>query len=603
MLKYLEFILENKDQFRLYYSIKFRNILEKIKNSSGNEVADILLQSENNSMYQGKFTLVDITDKNNFISFVQTNRIIRKNPDFNSDWRDNGILPPDINLSNKGSEFWKTGRTEMAIGRWTRKVFTDILQKSRSSMVLDNNELEEFVNQYKATYDSLNNIKLELIDGEEIRHWYSENNYDNKMGQLGNSCMRQAEKSYFFDIYVNNPDVCKLLILRSDNDDSKIKGRALIWKLSDGSYYQDRVYTNNESDRMVFENWARDKDMKYYWNDSGDDMTVQLGNYTYQKYPYMDTFVAYNPDTKQLKNDEDLWPGQGYYLLQNTNGGFRHDEVVWSDYDQEYIDRDDAVLTVDDEWILRSSAIYVESREEWFSPNDDNVVWSDWADQSFHIDDVVHSEIINDWLPVGDNRIIEIMSDEEDYVPKDRVDLYFEFNDKYYSRLNWIKDPYGDELIDLTDYPDRPITSNSRRNRYILIDKLKEELGEDDNRMRNKLVEIYLNNNYDVEKIKKEIENNKIFKEKIRGVYWGLSNQHKPTVESMIPVLLASVTSGSVSSLYNNLELYGSEYKELFENWNDYDRRLSSLIFKFTKSFNFYNFNKDVYKIWVYFNI
>lgn len=606
MLNYLQFILENKDQFRLYYSIKFRNILERVKNSSGNEIADILLQAENNNMYQSKFTLIDITDKNDFISFIQTNRILRKNPDLNSDWRNQGILPTDIYLNNKDSEFWETGRTEMAIGRWTRKVFTDVLQKSRSSMILNNNELEEFVNQYKATHDSLNNIKLELVEGEEIRHWYSVKNYENRMGQLGNSCMREPEKSTFFDIYVNNPDVCKLLILKSESDNTKIKGRALIWKLNDGSYYQDRVYTNNESDISLFENWAREKNMSYYRSDSVDDMTVQLGNYTYQKYPYMDTFVAYNPDTKKLKNDEELWPGNGFYLLQNTNGGFRNDQVVWSEYEQDYIDREDAVLTVDDEWILRDNAIYVESREEWYSPNDDNVMWSDWAEESFHIDDVVYSESLNDWLPVNNDKIIEIESrdEESDYVPKDRIDLYFEFGGKYYSISNWVKDPYNEnKLIDLSEYSEKSPTANTPKNRNILLKKLKEEFGDDSNKLKSKLVEIYLNNNFNLEDVKREIENNQIFKEKIKGVWWGLSNQHKVNVELMIPILFASIYSGSVNYLYQNLDDYGDEINNLFKTWNNYDKRLTNLIFRFTKSFEFDTFNNDVYKIWLYFNL
>lgn len=603
MLSYLQFILENKDKFRLYYSLKFRTILEKIKSINDNEIADILLQSENNNMYQGKFTLIDITDKNDFISFIQTNRILRKNPDLNSDWREQGILPNEISLGS--NDFWKTGRTEMAIGRWTRKVFSDILQKSRSSMILDNNELEEFVNQYKATYDSLNNVKLELVEGEKIRHWYSEKNYESRMGQLGNSCMKQPEKSNFFDIYVNNPDVCKLLILKSDDDDTKIKGRALIWKLDDGSYYQDRVYTNNESDRTLFENWAREKDMSRFWNDSGLNMTVQLGDYKYDKYPYMDTFVVYNPDTKQLKNDEGLWPGQGYYLLQHTNGGFRNDEVVWSEYEQEYIDIEDAVLTVDDEWVPRIEAIYVESRDEWFSPYDDNVVWSEWSREHFHIDDVVHSDLLNSWLPSENDKIIEINGqDDDDYVPKDRIDLYFEHEGLYYSRQHWIKNPYDDnKLMNLYSYTTRPVTLNTTRNSSLLMSKLESELGNDNEKVKRKIFEIFINNNYNKADVLNSINNNQIFKNKISGVYWGLSREDVPTADLMIPIILASIYSGSVVELYDNLKLYGSEYREIFWKWNRYDRRLINLIYKFSKSFDFSSFNDIIYKAWLYFNI
>lgn len=606
MLNYSEFILENKEEFRLYYSLKFRTILERIKSNNNNKIANLLLKAENNNIYRGKFTLIDVTDKNNFISFIQTNRILRKNPDLNSDLREQGILPTDIHLNNKGNEFWETGRTEMAIGRWTRKVFTDILQKSLSSTVLNNSELEEFVNQYKATYDYFNNIKLELVEGEEIRHWYCEFNYENQRGQLGNSCMRQVQKYSFFDIYVYNPDVCKLLILKSESDNTKIKGRALIWKLTDGSYYQDRVYTNNESDRKIFENWAREKNMRYHWSDSGYNMTVQLGNYTYLKYPYMDTFVAYNPTTNQLKNDEDLWPDQGFYLLQNVNGGYQHDQVVWSEYEEDYIDREDAVLDVNGEWISQRNAIYVDSRDAWYTPDADEIVWSDWFQDHFHNDDVVYSDSLNDYLMINNPEIIEIVVSKngKDYVPKSKIDIYFEFDGKYYSRSNWVKDPYNEnKLIDLYEYSEESPTVNTPQNRNILLKKLEEEFGDDVTKLKSKLVKIYLNKKFNLEDVKNEIENNEIYKEKLKGVWWGLANQHKVNVDLMIPILFASIYSGNVNDLYENLDVYGDEIKNKFKTWQHYDRRLTNLIFRFTQSFNFDTFNNDVYKIWLYFNL
>lgn len=596
MLKYLQFILENKDQFRLHYSTKFRNILEKIKDVNDNEIADILLQSEDNDMYVGKFTLIDITEKNNYVSFIQSNRIIRKNPEL-----EGSVLPNEISLSNKGSDFWKSGRTEMSVGRWTRKVFNDILQKSRKSMVINNNELEDFVNQYKATYDSLNNVNLELVEGEEIRHWYSENNYESKLGQLGNSCMKQPEKSSFFDIYVKNPTVCKLLILKSDKDNTKIKGRALIWKLSDGSYYQDRVYTHNESDRKVFENWAKEREMGYFLKDSISYMFVQLGDHKYDKYPYMDTFSVYNPETNQLSSDDDLWPGQGYYLLQDTNGGFRNDKVVWSEWQEDYIDKEDAVL-IRGVWVPKSGAIYIESRDEWFFQDEGDVVWSEWSQEHFHIDDVVYSELINSWLLMDDN-IIEIKGQRgTDYVTKERNDLYFEHDGEYYSREHWVKDPYnGGKLINLYSYP---IGIDSKlKNRSILMSKLDSEFGKDIEKVKKEIFDIFKNGDYNRSEVLKSIDNNKIFKNKIRGVYWGLSNDDKPTPELMLPIILASISSGGLVELYDNLKLYGSEYREIFWKWNRYDRRLTGLIYKLSKSFDFSLFGDVVYKAWLYFNI
>lgn len=594
MLRYLEFLLENKDELNLYYSEKFRSILSEISNG-GNEIAEILLQVENNNMYMSKFTLIDTTDKNDTISFIQSNRIIRKNPDLI-----NGFLPSGISADVNKSEFWKTGRTEMIIGRWVRKLFTDVLSKSRKSLTINNTELENFVNQYKATYDSLHNIKLEIVEGEEIRHWYSERNYQNSRGQLGNSCMRHLNKASFFDIYVKNPEVCKLLILRSELDNTKIKGRALLWKLTDGKYYQDRVYTNTESDKSLFENWAIQRDMEYY-NNYTSYMTVQLGDYEYDKYPYMDTFVAYNPHTKQLKADEDLWPGQGFDLLQSTNGDFISSDAVWSEYEQEYINREDAVLTVDDDWLPRSVAIYVESRGEWYAQDSNNIIWSEWASENFHIDDAVHSELMEDWLPVNNDAVIEIIADDDsDYVVKERYDLYIEKDGEFYSRSHWIEDPFTGEWINKLKVIE---TENGRKRFYeILSDKLSSEIKSNEEAI-NKLIEIYKSEKYDKLKVKEAIENNNYYKNKIIGVYWGLSKEDIPTVDDMIVILFSGIHCNGFVNMRNQIDKYSDGFSEKWDKWQRHDSRLIGLFFRVIDTFDYKLLGDDVYKIWVYFNI
>jgi hypothetical protein len=55
-----------------------------------------------------------------------------------------------------------------------------------------------------------------------------------------------------FDIYIENPDVCSLLILK-DQIESSIHGRALLWILDDGYKYMDRGYTNRNGLDGLFE--------------------------------------------------------------------------------------------------------------------------------------------------------------------------------------------------------------------------------------------------------------------------------------------------------------------------------------------------------------
>jgi hypothetical protein len=117
----------------------------------------------------------------------------------------------------------------------------------------------------KLDFKVINNIEgnIEFVTGEDIRKWYLEENYQFDKGQLSNSCMRYERCQKYLDIYVENPEVCQLMILKGSNPD-KIIGRSLIWKLQDGRFYQDRQYTNIESDKSVFANYAKSKGWLYY---------------------------------------------------------------------------------------------------------------------------------------------------------------------------------------------------------------------------------------------------------------------------------------------------------------------------------------------------
>lgn len=272
------FLLENNSKMMIFYSDSFRKILEVIASSNfiGRDVAKVLVSIENKEDSLDSYTLIDKTDKNDMISYVQTNRIQRENP--------------NMDLSDKDNKFWKQGRTPYySIGRWVRHIFSDVLRKD-----IDGKDLEYFVNTYKAEYDQLcgNSERFEIVEGDDIRHWYLGDSYREMKGQLGKSCMKHERCQKYFDIYVDNPEVCKLLILKSDDDRNKIIGRALIWNLKGGGQYMDRIYTVSESDRVLFEKYAEERGISRYCRD-----VVMVKPKEYQKYPYMDTFILYYYNT------------------------------------------------------------------------------------------------------------------------------------------------------------------------------------------------------------------------------------------------------------------------------------------------------------------
>ena len=408
------------------YSNRFRSILKSISDNSGSEVAKMLLYAENSNQVSDDITLIDIADSDSMVSFIQLNRLQRfkdeetdtntKSADlvdyFKNVWRKTGD-----SLDFKG---WTEQRTEISVGRFTNRVF----QKAGKSV--PSQDIEKFVNSYKTRFKMMIDVEslFEFVKGEDIRKWYLEDNYQMIRGQLGNSCMRYSKCQPYLDIYVKNPDVCQLLILHGDSED-KIIGRALIWKLKDGRTYMDRQYCIIDADIELYKEFAKKKGWLYFGDKSGEELEVQLGNYDYNQFPYMDSFVVYNHREHLLSTDEELWqPGEGWWVLQNTNGSYRNDDVVYSEYNEEWIPREDAIHCVDnDDWVRADQAIYLEYKDQWVSQDCEDIVYSEYEEQHYYLDDSIYSEFIDSYLLADNSISVWVTSDDEVALPGKSSDL------------------------------------------------------------------------------------------------------------------------------------------------------------------------------------
>ena len=615
---YLNYILETvkSNTSQLYYSEKFRSLLKKIENKS--EVAKLLILSERSNQVLTQYTLIDITDKNDTVSFIQVNRILRKYPEMEIDKE---LFTQGNHIKMNGSEFWNESRTEMNIGRWSRRTF------SEAGKSIPDSDIEKFVNLYKAAFDSKDedNSNLQLLSGEDIRHWYLEDNYETRKGQLGSSCMRYKNCQKYLDIYVQNPKVCQLLILKGEDD--KIKGRALIWKLYHhkegkqfykGDYYMDRIYTNNDSDKILFQDWAEKRGMRYYGSSYKTDwiMYVRLDNSGFEYYPYMDTFICYDTDNLLLCNDESLWPSDGYIKIQETDGGYISDDVVYSEWHGEYITKNDAIYCKNvSDWLYNNDAVYLEYKDEYAAPTDD-VVYSEYHSENFFSEDVVWSEMMSDWLYPSDKSVIRVnigADDEIDHCVKSREDLYIEIDGKYYSRKNYIKDPYTDEYYFLND--------GDRHDK--LYDKLKKELidrekqGLDYRMLRpiivEQLREFNKEDKFNKEDVIREIESNDIFRKQLRGVYWGVDKNNMPVAEDIIPALFAwmveeikfnvnlSVSNTTLGKFKDNIRTFcDDDLSKKYDIWFRTDTRMIKITSKICNSFDYEVFGREVYKRYLF---
>ena len=235
---------------------------------------------------------------------------------------------------------FKQNRQSVRVGRGVKSMLNS------ASLKFSESEIEKFVNSYKAEFEKMNDAfrYFEVVEGEAIPHWYSRKNYllGSQKGQLSSSCMSNVQDGYF-EIYASNPNVCKLLILKAD-DNTKIKGRALLWILSSPKNeenvitYMDRVYTHEDSDIELFRQYATHRKWCYKSNNmSTNDATmimpdgkpknlgellVNLKKGSYDQYPYLDTLKYYNTYTGELTTSSRNYSSEDVILLEDTDGGF-----------------------------------------------------------------------------------------------------------------------------------------------------------------------------------------------------------------------------------------------------------------------------------------
>lgn len=239
-------------------------------------------------------------------------------------------------------EPWKQSRNEIRVG----KIVRSLIKLSGESFT--EKQIEEFVNKFKAVMDSKGSFdRFEIVSGEEILKYYNINNYaDFDEGQLGHSCLNNKPHE-IFDMYVMNTNVVKLVILKAPGSD-KIIGRALLWQTNEG-LFMDRIYTSKDSDVALFKMyadsigaWSKElqtssykyrEDFHYWFNiqRNGEmkegNMTIQLDDYSFTKYPYLDTFCYYNRETGQLCNDR--FEIDADILVCNTDGGYKESDFEW----------------------------------------------------------------------------------------------------------------------------------------------------------------------------------------------------------------------------------------------------------------------------------
>jgi len=211
-----------------------------------------------------------------------------------------------------------------------------------------NMDIDSFYNRYRPEIDAkkIGDKRFKIVRGEDIRKWYYSGMYDGSIS----SCMKGSMCSPFFNIYVENPEKCGLLIYLNERG-NKALGRALVWnnllkpsgdtkENKDPYTLMDRIYYVDGYSQVpalfrkyaIDNGWLYKDDNSYYMNGviKTASVTTRVKPKDYGQYPYMDTMQYFTPTTGRLsstagnpaRDPKDPTRTFPRYNLRNQNGGY-----------------------------------------------------------------------------------------------------------------------------------------------------------------------------------------------------------------------------------------------------------------------------------------
>lgn len=494
LLSYTELITERLieciNESIIYYSPELRRVFLKL--SDKNTIAKELSEIEGKDV-KPDTTFIDFDDKEGFLTFIKMDNALKKLKDksiststiddINNNRGGRGAGISDLIKSHDGLYgIFSKSRNPIKIGKLINQLFPGKFNDS---------EREEFVNLFKAKITS-SDEKIELIEGNKIKFWYNSDNYLEIKGQLGGSCMRGGYD--YFDIYTENKDVCKMLILT--NDDDKLLGRALVWKIKsksvdlDFEYFMDRQYTINDSDVIKFRGYADEKG--WAWKTSNNHhsyygvtykekeynltMKIDVIAKKHDYYPYLDTFRLYDPINGVLSNDvDDQSEYDGWYILEDTDGGYESVESgIYSEYEDRVIPEGDEVYSdAVGSYLTADYATIVENGNHrhhgWYPDEYDYIKYDNYNNYHIHIDDTTYCHDYDDYIDseTAVNVITALDTDngditdssyywnrDRDIVETPQESIWYEFllykydwSDYDYISSNLITNDYNNEYI------------------------------------------------------------------------------------------------------------------------------------------------------------
>ena len=401
----------------MFLSDKFKKVLADIQSMKQSNISKRLLELDGSTDRLFDISYVDVDDDGENVSYLQANRIDR--------------------LKAEGKpidEFWTSRlRVKQKIGRF----ITQMLPK------FNEDSIQKFTKKFKVVLkEGSEQVSFELVEGDDIVYWYDARNYETDDGTMGSSCMSGPEAGQYLNCYRNNPNQCKLIILKSEDNPDKIKGRAIVWKLTTpkDKIFMDRIYTNNDDDELLFINYAKkqgwySKDVQKYGStnivipgEGSKDlyMEVELDNTNYKLYPYVDTLRYFYPEKKIMASSQKY--DDEYYTLTDTEGHYDEykgegddaDPLVYDGYNDVEIPESRATwCQYDNSYITSEDAIRLSYNNTFAFPKSQHIVWSDYTKKWYAKNDAVFCKPLNSWI--WNKYVVDVYHDKNKELPPDKT--------------------------------------------------------------------------------------------------------------------------------------------------------------------------------------
>jgi len=297
----------------------------------------------------------------------------------------NFVLTPDglVSTGNHpkiiGVEFEKTEvvmpqvwnfkkRYHTSVGKLIRRIFKD---------KYSDRDITSFSEAYASLITVANPLyDFQIMEGEQVKWAYHEDNYHTFTNTLGSSCMRYDRCQSYFGIYTKDPSKVKIGVLLRSGKVAARAIRAILWNLGDYWAY-DRIYSTRTETENLLKSTLETAGYRRIWQASGHySLKIDLSEVS--RFPYVDTLHCYHPDSQILSNY-----GQGHHFSFRSTGGDYYNNGAEEDNEVDCVCCGDTVDFDDSHYVDRgrhrgdrcceSCRVYSEITNTTFTTDDEHV--------------------------------------------------------------------------------------------------------------------------------------------------------------------------------------------------------------------------------------